>query len=86
MKILKFGGSSVSNVDSIDCVIEIIKNTNSKLTIVISALGGVTDILSEMAAKAGKGDLNYKNKINIVKKRHIEIIENILVIRIYNPY
>ena len=76
MKILKFGGSSVSNVDSIDCVIEIIKNTNSKLTIVISALGGVTDILSEMAAKAGKGDLNYKNKINIVKKRHIEIIEN----------
>ena len=76
MKILKFGGSSVSNVDSIDCVIEIIKNANSKLTIVISALGGVTDILSEMAEKAGKGDLNYKDKINILKNRHIEIIEN----------
>ena len=76
MKILKFGGTSVSNAKSIDCVSEIIKKGTNKITVVVSALGGVTDILSLMLKKAGSGDLSYKNKINDLEQRHIEIIKN----------
>ena len=76
MKILKFGGTSVSNTKSIDCVSEIIKKGTNKITVVVSALGGVTDILSLMLKKAGSGDLSYKNKINDLEQRHIEIIKN----------
>ena len=76
MKILKFGGTSVSNAKSIDCVSEIIKKGTNKITVVVSALGGVTDILSLMLKKAGSGDLSYKNKINDLGQRHLEIIKN----------
>ena len=76
MKILKFGGTSVSNAKSIDCVSEIIKKGTNKITVVVSALGGVTDILSLMLKKAGSGDLSYKNKINDLEQRHLEIIKN----------
>jgi len=76
MKILKFGGTSVSNAKSIDCVSEIIKKGTNKITVVVSALDGVTDILSLMLKKAGSGDLSYKNKINDLEQRHLEIIKN----------
>ena len=45
MKVIKFGGTSVSNAKSIDCVSEIIKKNKNNLTVVVSALGGITDIL-----------------------------------------
>ena len=76
MKILKFGGTSVSNTKSIDCVSDIINSNKNRVTVVISALGGVTNILSKMLEKAGKGKLGYKSNINDLSKRHIEIIKD----------
>ncbi|MDG2371229.1 MAG: bifunctional aspartate kinase/homoserine dehydrogenase I [Flavobacteriaceae bacterium] len=76
MKVIKFGGTSVSNAKSIDCVSEIIKKNKNNLTVVVSALGGITDILSMMIEKAGKGDKSFKNNINVIEERHLELIKN----------
>ena len=76
MKVLKFGGTSVANAQSIDCVAEIIKKNKSDITVVVSALGGVTDVLSMMLEKAAKGDKDYKNNINILQQRHLDLIKD----------
>ena len=75
MKVLKFGGTSVSNYKSIDCVTSIITSCKSQITVIVSALGGVTNILSTMLEKAGNGDLDYKDQIDELEKRHIDIIK-----------
>ena len=76
MKVLKFGGTSVANAKSIDCVLKIIKNDKNNLTVVVSALGGITNILSIMLEKAGNGDDSYKNTINDIENRHLKLIKN----------
>ena len=45
MKILKFGGSSISSAERINSVCEIIKKENEAKAVVVSAIGGVTDLL-----------------------------------------
>ncbi|MBC7424526.1 MAG: hypothetical protein H7334_13855, partial [Ferruginibacter sp.] len=47
MQVLKFGGSSVANAANINKVIAIVKEKSltDKTIVVVSALGGITDIL-----------------------------------------
>ena len=47
LRVLKFGGTSVGSVDRLRCVVEIVKRTSqaSRVVVVASALGGVTDLL-----------------------------------------
>ena len=52
MKILKFGGTSVANPEGLTRVIEIIKKNTEQLIVVVSAFGGVTNLLIEMAEQA----------------------------------
>lgn len=62
MKILKFGGSSVKNAENISLVLDIIQDhlsNGDEVAIVCSALGGITDLLIEMATKASKGNEDY---------------------------
>ena len=57
MQVLKFGGTSVANAENINKVISIIKDRNSKgkTIVVVSALGGVTDLLLSAAELAAEG-------------------------------
>jgi aspartokinase/homoserine dehydrogenase 1 len=56
MKVLKFGGTSVANSESLEHVVEIIKSlTDQKIIVVVSALSGITNLLDEMAHMASKG-------------------------------
>ncbi|MBC7758299.1 MAG: hypothetical protein H7069_05550, partial [Phormidesmis sp. FL-bin-119] len=58
MKILKFGGTSVGSVDSIRKLLDIIEREAQnpcKPVIVLSAMSGVTNLLSAMADKASQG-------------------------------
>ena len=48
MKVLKFGGTSVANNTSINKVIEIVSKQSDKSVVVVSALGGVTDLLDQL--------------------------------------
>ena len=75
MKVLKFGGTSVANSESISNVISILNsNRNDNLLIVVSALGGITNLLQECLSLKGK---STDNVLNEIEKRHLEVINNL---------
>ena len=75
MKVLKFGGTSVANSKSLKKVLEIIKNQNEQIIIVVSALGGITDLLMEMLSLAQSRKDNFKSNLALIEKRHLEPIK-----------
>ena len=75
MKVLKFGGTSVANSESISNVISILNsNRNDNLLIVVSALGGITNLLQECLSLKWK---STDNVINEIEDRHLEVINNL---------
>lgn len=73
MQVLKFGGSSVANAENINKVVAIVGKNNSqgKKIIVVSALGGVTDLLIRAAVLAEAGDESYKTVLKEIEERHL---------------
>ncbi len=74
MQVIKFGGSSVANAENINKVIDIIvskSNQNQPLIIVVSALGGITDLLLQAAAEAAQANENYKTIVEQIEQKHL---------------
>ena len=82
MQVLKFGGTSVANADNINKVAGIIKTAVSKdkTIVVVSALGGVTDLLLQCGALASKADQSYKQLLQEFSQRHLNAIKSLLPI------
>ncbi|MBE0423411.1 MAG: bifunctional aspartate kinase/homoserine dehydrogenase I [Lutibacter sp.] len=80
MKVLKFGGSSVATSENINKVIEIVKDgaCNTQVIVVVSALGGITDMLLEAGNLACIGDENYKNQFKSIEERHLKVIRELI--------
>ena len=80
MQVFKFGGTSVANADNINKVVAIVKGSVKKDTtiVVVSALGGVTDLLLSAAALAADGNEDYKNKLGQVEQRHLEAVKQLI--------
>lgn len=57
MKVLKFGGTSVGTVQSISNVKKIVESSDEQCIVVVSALGGITDLLIKTAKLASLGDV-----------------------------
>jgi len=81
MIVLKFGGTSVANAQNIKLALQIIENKakNNKLTVVVSALSGVTDLLLNASKKAALKDQSYKKYIEDIQKKHFETISNLVL-------
>ncbi|MFY7900474.1 MAG: bifunctional aspartate kinase/homoserine dehydrogenase I [Chitinophagaceae bacterium] len=81
MKVLKFGGSSVANADNIKKVVSIVQQPQyAHAIVVVSALGGVTDLLIAVGTEASKGNEAYKETLLSLEKRHIETAQALLPI------
>lgn len=80
MQVLKFGGTSVANAENINKVVAVVKEAvkKDKTVVVVSALGGVTDILLGAALLAADGDEAYKEKLNIIEQRHLEAVKQLI--------
>ena len=78
MIVIKFGGSSVSNSKNIERVLNIIKSKDNPCVVVVSAVGGVTNLLNESSVLAEKGKKSYLNKVDLVEKKHLIIIKKLL--------
>jgi len=80
MQVLKFGGSSVANAENIDKVINLVRSAQTKdsTILVVSALGGITDMLIQAAASAAAGDESYKDKLQVIEHRHLETVRSLL--------
>ncbi len=82
MNVLKFGGSSVANAASIENVIDIIEKQSKKqsLYVVVSAMGGVTDLLLQAGEAAATNNKKYKDTLIEIEKRHIDAIKTLIPI------
>ena len=81
MKVLKFGGTSVANSKRLSSVLKIVQNQKGPTAVLVSALGGITDLLMEMLSLAQSGDDNYKDNLAVIEKRHLETIKNCVPIQ-----
>jgi aspartokinase/homoserine dehydrogenase 1 len=87
MKVLKFGGTSVGSVQSIQTLLDILKKevkSKEKPIVVLSAMSGVTNLLSSMAEGAAKGD-DFTAQLADLEKRHFDIVKSLLEIQQQNP-
>src|SRR5277367_3264572 len=81
MKVFKFGGASVNNIERIKSLAEILRsNNNEKILIVISAMGKTTNALEKVAEAfySGKKD-EALQLFNIVKENHLTTAKYLLV-------
>ena len=80
MKVLKFGGTSVGSAKNIQKAIEIVKNLSqeSNITVVVSAIGGITNKLLNAANKAVAKDDTYKEVFNEIRLIHLDIIDELI--------
>jgi aspartokinase/homoserine dehydrogenase 1 len=83
MQVLKFGGSSVANSANINKVIEIVQSAVQKDTtvLVVSALGGITDLLLQTGELASRGDETYKGLLKEMENRHLDTVRELLPIQ-----
>jgi aspartokinase/homoserine dehydrogenase 1 len=82
MKILKFGGSSVSTPERIRNVMEIVeraaKRNRNRIAAVFSAFGGVTDQLAEMSRLAARHEEGYRKSFAALKERHADAVKRLI--------
>lgn len=78
MKVLKFGGTSVSSVETVRNISEILKKSSENQIVVCSALSKVTNMLEEAAKKASEGDVSYKEVCAQIEKRHYDFIDELI--------
>ena len=78
---MKFGGTSVGNAERMKNVAEILADNaqRSEVVVVVSAMGGVTDMLIRAANEASRGDReNWKNVRRELAHRHREVADQLL--------
>ena len=78
MKILKFGGTSVANSNSLTNVLSIVQSQQEPQLVVVSALGGITNLLIDLLNRAEANDESYLNDFALLRSRHLEPIEVLL--------
>ncbi len=81
MIVLKFGGTSVGTAESLRNVLQIVQkhaDDGFLQTIIVSALGGVTNQLVQIAHLAEIGDTNYESLLREIEERHIELCNTLI--------
>lgn len=78
MKVLKFGGTSVGTAESLTNVKQIVTACKGQVIVVVSALGGVTNQLIQMADLAEAHSDEWESILEQVKARHMSIIDAVV--------
>ena len=87
MKILKFGGTSVGSVQSIQTLLNILKDeatADDKPVVVLSAMSGVTNLLAAMAEGAAEGR-DFTEGLAELERRHFDVVKSLLNVQNQNP-
>jgi aspartokinase/homoserine dehydrogenase 1 len=80
MKIIKFGGTSVSNHDNIKQVFSILQSKLKyhEIAVVFSAFGGVTESLLRIAQMAREGDDTYRDLLQTLEEKHLTLVRQLI--------
>lgn len=82
MRILKFGGSSLSRKDGLHLIKDILeKDKTFDKIVVVSAFSGVTDLLEEMLDLAVSGDNSYEPLLSKMESQHLNFIKEYIPIK-----
>jgi aspartokinase/homoserine dehydrogenase 1 len=77
MKVMKFGGTSVGTAERVnrvaDLTIQSFNEDPSGVCLVLSAIGGITDMLIDCAKTAESDWNNALEKFNAIKAKHFEV-------------
>lgn len=87
MKILKFGGTSVGSVQSIQTLLNILKKevaNGERPVVVLSAMSGVTNLLLSMAEGAANG-VDFSESLKELETRHFDVVKSLLSVQNQNP-
>ncbi len=87
MKILKFGGTSVGSVESIKAVLAIVKESyeaGEKPLVVLSAMSGITNLLTKMAEDAAEGK-PFTEDLKLLEEKHFEVVKKLIAVKFQNP-
>jgi len=87
MKVLKFGGTSVGTVESIKSVLDIVKKSyddQEKPLVVLSAMSGVTNLLTKMAENAAER-IPFDEDLKQLEHRHFEVVKALIAVKYQNP-
>lgn len=87
MKVLKFGGTSVGSVESIKAVLNIVQesyNAGEKPLVVLSAMSGVTNLLTAMAEDASERK-PFEENLKLLEEKHFEVVKSLIAIKYQNP-
>jgi aspartokinase/homoserine dehydrogenase 1 len=79
--VMKFGGTSVGSAERMKNVAEIVAQhaQRTEVAVVVSAMGGVTDMLIRAASEASQGDReHWKNSRRELARRHREVADQLL--------
>ena len=83
MKVLKFGGTSVANSKNIDQVSAIVASQDNNNVVVVSALGGITDLLMSALQIAAKGESSFTQTLKEIEDFSIQISNLIINLPIW---
>jgi aspartokinase/homoserine dehydrogenase 1 len=84
MIVVKFGGSSVGTAESIKVVGDILieKSGIHDCFVVVSAVGGVTNKLIEMAHNAEKGVSDYETLLKETEEIHLSLVKALIPVKL----
>src|SRR5690349_19630974 len=77
MRVLKFGGTSVADAAAIDRLVAIVRGRQGARTVVVSALGGVTDRLLAIGALAASDGEGARAALTDVVARHEQVASSL---------
>ena len=80
MIVAKFGGTSVADSSCISRVLNIIQNNPEQQVVVVSALGGITNMIQQSAQSSANGDLKYQEILTEIEERHFACIKELIPI------
>ncbi|MEI2271194.1 bifunctional aspartate kinase/homoserine dehydrogenase I [Sphingobacterium sp. ML3W] len=87
MKVLKFGGTSVGTVESLKAVLSIVKKSydaKEKPLVVLSAMSGVTNLLTQLAEDAAEGK-SFSDGLKSLEDKHFAVVKELLAVKFQNP-
>lgn len=86
MKVLKFGGTSVGSVEALQALTGVVKSNleqKERMIIVVSAMGGLTNLLIKTAEDAVKG-IDFSSSLTAIEARHFEVVKSLIPIQQQN--
>lgn len=78
MRVLKFGGSSVAGPEAITATLEIVAGSKTPVFVVVSALGGVTDLLLEATSLAADRQNKWRESLDAIEIRYLDTVRGLL--------